>query len=71
LSGGLAGGLQPASSVGAEPAQWAQFAHAALTASALADATDLSPVPELAALSAQAYRFAQVQLPILQALGIA
>jgi len=70
LSGGLAGGLQPASSVGAEPAQWAQFAHAALTASALADATDLS-VPELAALSAQAYRFAQVQLPILQALGIA
>jgi len=54
-----------------QPTQWAEFAHAALTASVPAPQARHSPLPEQAELIAQAQHFAEVQLPILQALGLA
>jgi hypothetical protein len=58
-----------------QPAQWAEFAEAALRRSSEPDhATELVPVSALNAnsdLVAKANRFAEMHLPILQALGIA
>jgi len=55
--------------------QWAEFAHTALMASVSvsASASDPTPsrVPERLELIAQARHFSEVQLPILQALGVA
>jgi SAM-dependent methyltransferase len=54
-----------------QPVQWAEFAHAALTASTAGCQASHAPGPDLAELIAQAHHFAEVQLPILQALSVA
>lgn len=59
-----------------QPAQWAEFAEAALRGtagkkSATTAGAGSAPEPSLADLSAKAHRFAEVHLPILQALRIA
>jgi SAM-dependent methyltransferase len=53
-----------------QPAQWAEFAEAVLRAAFLSTQANTEP-PSRADLIAKASRFAQVHLPILQALGIA
>jgi len=54
-----------------QPAQWAEFAHIALTASESTTQAPHLPLPDLTEVIAQAQHFAEVQLPILQALGVA
>lgn len=54
----------------AQPAQWADFAWAALQAQAAPEGV-LRASPGLTELTAHAQRFAQIQLPVLQALRIA
>jgi SAM-dependent methyltransferase len=53
-----------------QPAQWAEFAEAVLRA-AFESSQATTELPSRADLVAKASRFAQVHLPILQALGIA
>ncbi|WP_260854540.1 methyltransferase regulatory domain-containing protein [Paraburkholderia sp. BCC1884] len=58
-----------------QPAQWAEFAEAALRADSQSGREPAAPqsaaLPSRADMAAKAHRFAQVHLPILQALGIA
>jgi len=56
-----------------QPAQWAEFAEAVLRAdSESSQKAKASPsTVSLADLTAKAQRFAQLHLPVLQALGIA
>ncbi|WP_434114299.1 class I SAM-dependent methyltransferase [Paraburkholderia caffeinilytica] len=58
-----------------EPTQWAEFAEAALhanpTPAHAAESVSVSPLDTRGDLIAKANRFAEIHLPILQALGIA
>lgn len=61
-----------------QPAQWAEFAASALgsgaeaaSATTTTAAASSAAEPSLAELTAKAHRFAEVHLPILQALRIA